>query len=261
MKVRIPPYPNFKITEEAYNRDVVSNSQPERTTEGWTNQLIIIPEFESGEKRVIQTRPIKHRENVYITAFPNPIHLFLSLAIEHFEHSEKVKDENFPKCGKRFGENIYLLDIEENGTHDCYNHHIKYRVSSIIMAVTSIEAFLNHVIPNDFVYKTYRNGKLIELEKNQIESTKISFREKLTEVIPQMLGQNDFWFSYQTDKSNILELYKHRKDIIHLKTNAKDDFDRYFNVIDKMLDFDIQSSIESTIKFMNLVEDNFIELE
>ncbi len=261
MKIKIPPYPNFKITEQAFNRDVISNSTNINDTLGFSNQLIMIPEFKNGERRVIKARPVKYQNKLFVTAFPNPVHLFLSVSIEHYNHSEKIKETNFLKCGKKIGEDIYLLDIEENGTHSCYNHYIKYRASSIIMLVSSLEAYLNHIIPNDFVYKTIRNGKPVELNKKKIESSAVTFKNKLTELIPQLLCKNDFWVKNSQEKESIIELYENRKNIIHLKTNSQEDFERYFSVIDKMLDLDISKSINATIKFMNLVTNNFVEFE
>jgi hypothetical protein len=261
MKIKIPPYPNFKITEQAFNRDVVSNSVKKSDSTGLSNQLVMITEFKTGERRVIKARPVKYQNKLFVTAFPNPVHLFLSVAIEHYNHSEKIKETNFPKCGKKIGNDIFILDIEENGTHDCYNHYIKYRASSIIMLVSGLEAYLNHIIPNDFIYRTTRKNKPVEFNKEEIESSKISFREKLIEVIPQWLNSNSFWSIHKPDRETILELYENRKNIIHLKTNAQDDFERYFSVIDKMLDLDIFASINSTINFMNLATENFIEFD
>ena len=261
MKIKIPPYPNFKITEQSFNRDVVSNSVIKSDSEGLSNNLIMITEFKTGERRVIKARPVKYLNQLFITAFPNPIHLFLSVAIEHFNESERIKEINFPKCGKKIGDDIFILDIEENGTHECYNRYIKYRASSIIMIVSAIEAYLNHIIPNDFVYQTIRNNKTVEFNKDAIESSKISFIEKLNDIIPQWLRDDSFWQRNLTEKENILKLYENRKNIVHLKTNSQDDFERYFFVIDKMLDLDISASINSTIKFMNLATKNFIEID
>jgi len=129
------------------------------------------------------------------------------------------------------------------------------------MLVSSLEAYLNHIIPNDFIYRTIRKDKPVEFNKEEIESSKISFREKLTEVIPQWLNDNSFWSINSADKEIILELYENRRNIIHLKTNAQDDFERYFSVIDKMLDLDVLASINSTINFMNLATKNFVELD
>ncbi len=261
MKIKIPPYPNFKITEDAYNRDVISNSVSKNDSQGLTNQLVMVTEFKTGERRVIKARPVKFQNSLFVTAFPNPVHLFLSVAIEHYNYSEKIKETNFFKCGKKCGDDIYILDIEENGTHDCYNHYVKYRASSIIMLVTALEAYLNHIITNDFVYNTTKDGKHLQLSKGKIESAKISFREKLTKVIPQWLEDPDFWKSCGDIQENILELYENRRGLIHLKTNSQDDFERYFLVIDKMLDLDISTAINSTIQFMNFATKNFVEID
>ncbi|MBZ0245672.1 MAG: hypothetical protein K8H85_06980 [Cyclobacteriaceae bacterium] len=261
MKIKIPPYPNFKITDEAFNRDVASVTVTKNDSLGLSNQLIMITQLGPGEKRVLKTRPVRFKGNLFVTAFPNPIHLFLSLAIENYNQSETIKEVNFAKCGRQVGKDIFVLDIEENGTHDCYNHYVKYRSSSIIMLVSSLEAFLNHIVPNDFKYTTTRKGKLIEFDKDGIESAKISFKEKLNEVIPQWLGQPDFWSKHDAVKVAIEELYENRKNIIHLKTNSEDDFTRYFPAIDKMLDLDILTAIDATIKFMNIVSPGFVEIQ
>ena len=50
MTVKIPPYPNFNITEQAFNRDVVSNSVKKSDSNGLSNQLVMITEFKTGEK-------------------------------------------------------------------------------------------------------------------------------------------------------------------------------------------------------------------
>lgn len=225
----------------------------------------MVVKYKNGDERVIRSRPVRHLNNLYVTAFPNPVHLFFSVAIEHFNQSEEIKSRNFPKCGKKIGKDIFILDIEENGTHECYNHYVKYRTSSIVMLVSAIEAFLNHIIPNDFKYtcEKTKNGKTKEVtfSKKQIESSAVSFNEKLVKVIPQMLNNESFWGDLENEKRSILDLYSNRKNLIHLKTNAEDDLSIYFNVIDEMLDLDIAKCIESITKFMNEVETDFIEFE
>lgn len=256
MKVKIPPYPNFIITEETLNKSNVPIVR-KNTAEGLSKQLIMIIPFNENEKRVVRTRAIKHNGNTFISALANPIHLFVTLGIEHFDLSEEIKFLKFPKCGKQLGDDIFLLPIEENGTHQCHNDYIKYRSSSIIMLVSSIEAFINHTLPNDFIYKTEKKN----YTKIEIEGPRIFFINKLEKVIPQYLNQEDFWDSHMEIKTEILKLYNIRKNLIHLKTNAEDDFNAYFNVIDEMLELNIGNCIDCVINFMNLVKPNFIEFE
>ncbi len=261
MKIRIPPYPNYQITDEVFNRDVASVTVTKSDSQGLSTQLIMITEFGLGKKRVIRARPVRFKGNLFVTAFPNPIHLFLSLAIENYNQSETIKEINFAKCGRQVGDDVFVLDIEENGTHDCYNHYVKYRASSIIMLVSTLEAYLNHIIPNNFIYTTTRKGQQVKFDKEDIESAKVSFREKLNEVIPQWLAKPDFWKTHVLEKVAIEELYENRKNIIHLKTYSEDDFSRYFPAIDKMLDLDIRDSIDATIKFMNAVSPDFVQTQ
>ena len=123
---------------------------------------------------------------------------------------------------------------------------------------------MNYIIPNDFIYKTIRNTKDKEFNKKDLEGVNVSFREKLIEVVPKLPQSiiNGFdWENLQTEKSIILDLYKNRKNLIHLKTEAKNDFDMYILTIDKMLDFDIHLAINSIVKFMNTATPNFINFE
>lgn len=260
MTIKIPPYPNYKISLNALE-SVKSNSIQKNESSGLSSQLVFVAEFKDGEKKVFRSRPVKNNGRIYISSFPNPVHLFLSAGIEHFSRSEEIKNKNFPKCGKKMGEDIFLLDIESSGTHQCHNDYIKDRCSSIVMLVSSIEAFLNHIIPNDFVYHTIRKNKPVVFDKVGIESPKVSFNEKLENVIPQVLELTEFWETLSKELADLTKLYNTRKQIIHLKTNAEDDFNAYFNEMDEMLDLDIDSIIKSIVNFMNTARENFIEFK
>jgi hypothetical protein len=260
LKIKIPPYPNYGIIEPLFDK-VTSEAVKTTNSNPLSNQLIMVTKFKNGERKVLRSRPIEHDKNRYVSAFPNPVHIFLSIAIEHYTLSERIKSENFPKCGKKCGDDLFLLDIEENGTHTCHNNYIKYRSSSIVMLVSSIEAFLNHIIPNDFIYKTERKGKPVSFDKIAIESPRIWFSEKLQKVIPQYLETIDVKANFDIEFKSILDLYQNRKNIIHLKTNAEDDLKAYFDEIDQMLDLDIKESIENIISFMNKVKPEFVKFE
>ncbi|MBF0598431.1 hypothetical protein [Faecalibacter rhinopitheci] len=255
MNIKIPPYPNFIIK----NKTLEANPIPienKSSFDGLSNQLIMMVPFNESEQRVLRTRAILHQGINYISALPNPVHLFLTLGIENYNLSENIKFSKFPKCGKQMGDDLFILPIEENGTHQCYNDYIKYRTSSIIMLVSSLEAFINHILPNDFIYETEKK----KFTKIEIESPKVNFKDKIEKVIPQFLKDEKFWDNHIEIKLSIDKLYQTRKNLIHLKTNAEDDFSAYFQIIDEMLDFNISNSIDSLISFMNLTKSNFIEL-
>lgn len=255
MKIKIPPYPNFKIKDQNLQQSRVP-TQKKKNSKGLSSKLVMIVPDNDGEHRVLRTRSVSHEGRFYISALPNPVHLFLSSAIEYFGYSETKKQNNFPKCGTLKGEDVYLLPFEKDGTHECYNDYIKFRTTSIIMLVSSLEAFMNHIIPNDFVYVTPKKN----YSKIEIESNRVIFKDKLEKVIPQYLQQPDLWENHPHIKSSIESLYETRKNLIHLKTNAEDEFEAYFSTIDEMFDLDIKNCIDSLISFMNIVKPDFVEL-
>lgn len=261
MKIKIPPYPNYTITNEAFERDVVPNTRSNVTNPPLSGHLIMILEQKDGTKTFNRARPLQVGDRKYISAFPNPVHLYLSLAIEHLEASENVKLNNFPQCAKQYSPELFLLDADAGGTHDCYNKYFMYRMGSIILLVSALESFMNHIIPNTFIYgQEVKPGHHKDLDKEQIESTKVSFKEKLVTVVPLALKRRLFWDGKEKYQAAILELYRHRTRLIHLKTNAESDFERYFSQIDEMLDFDILSVITSSMIFMNDAQPDFIHV-
>ena len=261
MKIKVSPFPDYTITNEAFERDVVPNTRTNVQNPPLSGHLIMIIEHKDGSKSFNSARPIQVADRKYVSPFPNPVHLYLSLAVEHFEVSEKIKLKNFPECGKEYSPELFLLDADPGSTHDCYNKYFMYRMGSIILLVSALEAFMNHIIPNSFIYtQENKQGQYKDLDKEQIESTRVSFKEKLVTVIPLALKTPLFWDGKVKYQTAILELYRHRTRLIHLKTNAKSDLERYFGQIDEMLDFDIWSAINSSIIFMNDANPDFIKV-
>lgn len=261
MKIKIPPYPKYKIAKQAVD-NVISTNSPimKADASNLSSSIGIIIENLSGEKVLLRAQPVDHQGKRFISFFPNPVHLFLNAAVENYNYAENVKNTNFPKCGKELGGKLYILEAEQDGTHDCYNRYIAYRSISIIMLVSCLEAFMNQIIPNDFIYKGIRKDKEVLFKKKDIER-EVSFIDKLTKVIPQWLERDDFWEENSQIKTPLIELYNNRRNIIHLKTDSQSDLTRYSDAISKMLDFDVWSAIRATIAFINLISSNCVEFE
>ncbi len=251
--IKIKPYPNFQITEECIQRDIVPNTKPHSEANerefDLSRPMVMITEFESGDTRVVRPGPpVTADDEKYFSVFPNPVHLFYDSAIEFFNNSEETKKRNFPSCAekkkKKIGD-IHFLDIDADQTHQCYDRFFKLRINSIIMLSTSVEAFINHSIPNDYPNRdnVERRGK---------------FKDKLKTDLPNSLGLVEFWEGKDDMWNEIVNLYYMRNDLIHLKTNSQDGFEAYFEVISKMLEFDIAKSIKVVGEFMNEIQVEFI---
>jgi len=260
MKIKVQPYPNLKVEPKAFEK-VTNEAVIAKSAKPLSTKLLMLAEFKTREKRLLHAHPIKHHNKTYISVFPNPVHLFLNSAIEHFEYSEQIKSTNFPKCGKQVGEDIYHLDAEEGGTHACYNSYLQNRCGAVIMLVSSVEAFLNHIVPNDFLYKTMRGKNTKTFNKIDIESTKVNFNEKLGDVIKQYLHSINSNADLEKEIKLISNLNKIRNSIIHLKTNAENDISVYIDDFEKMLGLDLQKCIQTVISYMNKVEPEFIKIQ
>jgi hypothetical protein len=263
--IKIKPYPNYKITEECVSRDIEPNSKPLKTAPPKEQNKILnfnVPKVAilkftgDNEQRVCRFGPvIESKGESYFSVFPNPVHLFLDTAINAYKTSEKIKSENFTACGARGKkvEDFTLLDIDNGETHECYNEFLKQRMTSIIMLTTAVEAFLNYSIPNTYVYVTSKGESY---DKGRIEN--MHFKEKLKDVLPLALSRPDFWNNKDATKCMITELYAIRNSLIHLKTNASEDFEAYFEEVNKMAKFNLEKAIGSVIDFMNYTEPDFV---
>ena len=261
MKIKIPAQTHRNITNEAFERDVKTNSQVGNIkTFPKSDNLIGIAEYKDGTKKVYQMLSIKVGDKKYISALASPTHLFLSAAIELYQLSEIRKFENFPKCGKKLKDSdLHCLDFEPGYTHECYNDFLKARITSIIMLVSALENFMNQQIPVDFKYHT-KGKKPKEYDVYAIEK-KVFFKEKMEDVLPKALKQEDLWETRTEDLKVLLELYEQRKAFIHLKTKSEEEWNRYSDVFSSMLEFNILEAINTTISFMNSVNENFVEVE
>ena len=224
-----------------------------------SDELFCILTKSNGEKLVFKSRPFKYQKKTFISPFPNPIILLLNTAVDCYNNSKGILEYLIQDTALDNEEHdIHVLEIDEdNLTNENYNRLIQNKIVSIISLVTAIEAFLNIQIPNDFIYEQDRDGKTKSLNKKQIESTKVHFREKLTKVISQVIGESDFEKENSEFLESIVELYKVRREIIHLKTNGDDIFSIYFKSIGLISDIDLENSIENVTKYFNLVSPGY----
>lgn len=262
MKIKIRAQTFLKITEEAFIRDVKAKSEKGKNYDlSKSNTFIAILEQSNGHKRVYQMMGIEHNGKHYISALPSPPHLYLTTAIELYELAESRKLENFPKCGKNNNDsNLYLLEFEPGYTHECYTDYIKARIASIIMLVSTVENFMNQVIPIDFVFEKIENKKAKRYNHEKIEND-ISFKCKLEQVLPLAINQPNFWFNKSKELKVVNELYRHRKEFIHLKTKSEVEWKRYSNAFSDMLKFDLLKAINTIINIINEIEENFFEVK
>ncbi|GAA0402497.1 hypothetical protein GCM10009133_09040 [Cocleimonas flava] len=88
--------------------------------------------------------------------------------------------------------------------------------TAIMFSFTAIETFFNLSIPEDYEYKRTSKLKTEIFNKSQIERS-ISWKEKLTKIIPEIYNISDF--SLEPFWGHLHQLIQIRNDIVHQKSS------------------------------------------
>lgn len=224
------------------------------------DEIVAIVQKDDGDKITFTSRTVKYLDKIFIAPLPNPVHILLNSGIENYNHSIKTLELLKHDCQLDNEANgIHILNIGIDNTNKNFNDLVKFKMMSVISLVTSLEAFLNQLIPNDFVYEQIKNERIKKLNKKKIESPQVTFKEKLTDLINQFLEQENFSNNNKNTIGLITELYNLRREVIHLKTNSENEMGLYFKSIGKLLDIDLEKVIIATIEYMNLLKPNYVE--
>jgi len=216
--------------------------------------------FMSEDGEAHQATTFTHKKKVYAGHAPNLIHIYFDQALAQIQWSNKYAD-SFQFISKQELADIALLQGR------IFNKFIQLRVSSIVFLHLSIEAFINYIIPDDFVYNKIEkpnsdkySEQITRLNKKQIERW-TTFQEKVEKVIPQIekLGFD----SKKNSKiiGRILEIGKIRDEIVHLKSKDKESMSYYKEIFNFIGSRDLMEYMHSAKKYINILEKDFIKIE
>lgn len=213
--------------------------------------LVLNPET----KQLFTTTGIINHGNVYISFFPDPVLVFFSQAYDSYLKSKKIVSD--------FDNHIILNsnDIKIINS-EIYNIYLSQRISAIIFLFTALEAFVNSVIPDEFIYKRKKDTESENLNKKDIERF-VPVIEKIDCILSQQeLVGIDFKQQYPTIYGNIKKIQRERNNLIHLKTSRDDkNVESFLSMFGKILNDDFEHIFISVEKFMNIVKPNFIEIK
>ena len=121
----------------------------------------------------------------------------------------------------------------------------------------SLEAFMNHQIPNVFEYRRFSKQKTELYNKEQIQR-QIPFEEKIKKVIPQVKGKS--FHRHQAHKFDIILKFKDfRDEIVHTKVDEKSAPNLYHKLFAKSLDYDYNETIQTVKDYLNYYDPELIE--
>lgn len=142
---------------------------------------------------------------------PNEISLSLSISQKSRHRANDIRS-NLSKKYTNPGVSIFEDDV--GVAYD----FLEEMHQSVVFSYRAVESFCNAAIPDDYVYKK-KNSKGVEehYRKEQVERW-ISTSEKVTEILPGILGieapvKEVFW-------SRFKELERLRNDIVHSKSSS-----------------------------------------
>ncbi len=265
--VKVKPFGVFKVTDQVID-SVEKNTHPETDPQktikdviknikqsGSGHFLAVVPD----KKELFTFIPIIENDQFFASQFPDPIQLYFSLAFANYQFAKKTRHNiTFQK-----GQDRVLNFV--NGY--LYNWHLQYKISTIIFLHSTVEAFINYLMPEEFVYKQEYEGEKSdkflkqtkEYNKEQTERY-ILFKEKLSGVVPQ-LTKIDFQKSHQKVYDKLLNLNSLRNDIIHLRSTKTKNQQHFHKVFDELVNINLTPFVNAVKEFINTIKPDFIEFQ
>jgi hypothetical protein len=136
--------------------------------------------------------------------------------------------------------------------------------SAIIHLFTTLEAFINRVIPSEFKYNKITAKRTEIYDKSQTERF-LSFDEKMNEVLKQVFPDKKiFKKQHPTIAVHLDNLKNFRDELIHLKAGNPQQPEltvAYENIYKKLLNYKYEEALNAVKEFCNYyhLDKNYIE--
>jgi hypothetical protein len=189
-----------------------------------------------------------HQADGKYFVFPMP-----DLTLVYFNNAQRSLDEIRLSRQALLQKVDVSQQLQETAEHELY--HFYGTVSGfVIFLFTSIESFINQMIPDDFKFERPSNRNTEIFNKNQIQEF-IDFKTKITTVLTEATG-NNFFHSQTKVNQMIWNLKEFRDQIIHTKQD--DQPLKYDKIIKKSLSFKYEDALYAVVTFMNFYKPDYI---
>ncbi|MGN5955571.1 hypothetical protein ACP6L2_13245 [Sphingobacterium lactis] len=149
------------------------------------------------------------------------------------------------------GEKLNSIDLEDEDVSKELYSYFGISVSCIILAFTSLESFMNAILPDDKTYERKKSTGVEVYDKENIQRW-LGFKEKINNVLPALLRKR-----MGNIPDMIWKLKELRDNIIHTKSNIG--FSIEEKLMNDILDFDFERSLSDIRVFMNFYKPDYIE--
>lgn len=181
---------------------------------------------------------------------PNDVSLYSSISIKNLKQAQSFYDEVIIPRLKEYGGAFPSYEKQKE-----YYNYFELIITSIIFAYTSLEAFANICIPNNYEYITDKAGVKTIYSKTAIER-KFPLRDKFKKMLSPILKisniTNEVWWH------KFIKLEEIRNEIIHTKGTTSEE--RYSKLLTKEI-FELVNVHQEIITFFgNYISQNKQEL-
>ena len=262
--VKVNPLRIYKVTDEVIEstkQNVHPETDPRKTIKeviksikrtGSGHFIVINP----NTKELFSIIPIIDNEQFFVSAFPDPIQIYYSMAFMNYQFSLQTR-KNIIFQRKQNGNLNFISSY-------LYNCHLQYKISTVIFLHSTVEAFINYIMPEEFIYiQEYQGSKsdkflkqLKEYNKEQSEKY-VLFKEKLSKMLFQ-LTKIDFKLQHKKIYDKLLNLNLLRNDLIHLRSVKTNNQEHFHKVFEKVIDVDLKQYIDCVRNFINILKPGFI---
>lgn len=238
-----------KVTDE---NAVLDLSKERKTKKG--NTFLMINKDTSKVSYVV---PIMHQKKIYGGKIPKPSSLFLGQSIE-FEKKAAEYLNSFPNFvewtlhqnpdpnDNPNDNSIYLVREQE------YYKFLMYKISSITALISTVECFVNEIIPENFTTENKRK----EIVGKEIIERHWTLKSKLKTVIPKIKEITDLK-DYEIKTNKFLELSKIRNEFTHMKTKLDGkNMDPFLDYFQQLINLNLKDKIAETKNLLELIENN-----
>ena len=177
------------------------------------------------------------------------------LTLVYYDHSYQMNRMRKKKENELFEKLNSEDDISEDASNELY-HYYGFASNCIISLFTSIESFINHLIPDEKTFQKVLKNKTEIYTKSQIQES-LNFNEKVKIVIPYFFDGKNFFKKANPTNELINNLKQLRDDIIHTKSESN--FELQELLLRRVLNFKYDKTLEAVAKFMNFYKNDYVQ--
>lgn len=182
--------------------------------------------------------PFNHKGEIRLIPEPDPILIYFHTAYVYFTKIEEKREQVLV--------NSSIQVMTEKIIDDLYEYY-GLTCSFVIILFTSLEAFINRSIPDDFEYRKTLNKKTEVYSKQQIQW--LSIEEKMKEVMP-VIKKRDFGKSHPTVQQILDNLKEFRNSIVHTR-ESKEGHTPFDYLFKRSFKFDYKQALNAVKDYCN----------